>query len=84
MLKENSKSVVRVWFAILCEFSCIVLKMNQGYASISIDATPPEHKSRYVNETSWVVSLFNQHCTEYIMTTYIVDLYFKYFSETRY
>ena len=46
MLKQNSKSVARVWFAVLYE-----LKVNKSCASMSIDATPPKQKSRYVNET---------------------------------
>ena len=49
--------------------------MNQGFASISIDATPPKQNLRYVNEISRVDSLFNQHYTESIMTIYTVDLY---------
>ena len=57
--------------------------MNQGYKSILIDATPSKQKSRVINETSRLDSLFNQHCTETIMTIYTVDLHFWYFSETR-
>ena len=64
---ENIKSVARVCFAMLYKIYNIMLKMNQGYASISIDATPPKQNSRYVDETSRVDSLLNQHCNESIM-----------------
>ena len=69
ILKENIKSVAKVCFAMLYELYCIILKMNQGYASISIDVTPPKpkQKTRYVDETSRVDSLLNHHCTEIIM-----------------
>ena len=75
MLKENTKSVTRVFFAMLYEFYCIVLKIS--CASISIDASSPEQKSKYVNKTSrvHVESLFNQHDTE-SMIIYTVYLYF--------
>ena len=69
MLKDNSKSVAKECFAILYELECIVLKMNQCCASISIDATPLEQKARYVNETSRV-DLFNQHYTKSAMITH--------------
>ena len=76
MLKENSKSVARLCFAMLYVFERIVLKLNQDCASISIDATPHQQKARYVNETSRVDSLFTQHYTESIMIMYNVDLHF--------
>ena len=50
----------------LYELEYIILKIYEGYASISIDAAPPMQKSRYVNETSRVDSLFNQLYTESI------------------
>ena len=48
MLKENRKYVARACFAMVYEFECIVLKINQDCASISIDATLPKQKARYV------------------------------------
>ena len=56
--------------------------MNQSYASISIDTTPPMQRSRYGNESFGVDSLFTQHYTESIMIMYNVDL--NHFSEARY
>ena len=50
--------------------------MNRGYESIFIDATPPKKKSRYVNETCRVDSLFTLHCTGRVLIINIVDLYF--------
>ena len=47
-------------------------------------ATLPKQKSKYANETTRVDSLFTYHCTASVMILYIVDLYFKYFSETQY
>ena len=47
MLKENiTESVATVCFAMLYEFKCTALKMNQGCASISIDATPQKKKKK--------------------------------------
>ena len=78
MLKENRKSVARVCFAMEYGFECIVLKMNQDCASISIDATQPKQKARHVNETYRVdrPSLPTQHYIERIIIIYNVDLYF--------
>ena len=52
--------------------------MKQGYAPISIDATPPKQQSRF-DETSRVDSLLNKHCTEIIVIAYTVSLYFDFF-----
>ena len=52
------------------------VKMNRGYASIFKSATQPEQKSRYVDETSRVDSLFIKDCSGSVMITFIIDLYF--------
>ena len=57
-----------------------MLKMNQGYVSVSLDATPCKQKSRFVHETYRVDGLFNQHCTESVLVIYTVDLYLYFFS----
>ena len=49
------------------------VKNNKGYASISIDATPPKQESRYLNGTFRVDSLFTKYFSESVM--YLV-LYF--------
>ena len=53
-----------------------MLKINQGYASVLVGATTPEEKSGYVNETSTVVTQFDQHCTESIVIIYTIVKYF--------
>ena len=82
MLKQNSKSVTRVCFAMLYEFQCIVLKMNQGCASISIHATPPKQRVRYVNETFRVDSPYTEYYTVSSMIMYNFELYFNIFRNT--
>ena len=56
------------------------VEINLGYASILIDAKPPERK--YVDETSKGDILFNQQCMEcimitvYTLLTYIFNIFF--------
>ena len=56
--------------------------MNRGYASILIYAKPPMQKSRYVNETCSVDTLFTYSIVLEELIIKIVDLVFKYFPET--
>ena len=47
--------------SVICNRTLVLMhcvKMNQGYESILNGATPPEKKSRYVNETSRADSLY--------------------------
>ena len=58
MSKETTDLLPECDLQCCMSLTCIVLKKNQGYASISIDVTSPEKKSRHVSETFRVDNLF--------------------------
>ena len=50
-------------------------KNKSGFNISSKYATPPKQRPKFVNETSRVNSLFNQHCIESIIRSIIIIIY---------